>query len=351
MHLPDFMRHAALAIAIVILLLGCRPAPLPPATPATPPLSPPPLPERNPNIAQVSGRVVDRTGLGVDGAWVEAWAAGADCAVQGGSVRTVSDAGGNFSLAVERGVGPDESGCVILEARAGGASGRAERPVIYSSTSGDPGREVEIRLTLGEPPPLDQGAGERVIGLLDRSMRGDHDAMRELDLYIRGDLGRVGEIVNAHSSWLRGIRAIELIESEEGRRLRWRLRGLQDRTVTITLVRNGLLELHGPLVDYGDRGAAFVRRILDVAHQGDADRMARLLDPDDLPVPREAAQHLIDRLRAKFDLPRATVVLAGVDELGNALRYSVRGPSRTGEQSEEILEVGFGDGLVALRGL
>jgi hypothetical protein len=345
------MRHAILAIAILIPLFGCRPAPLPPATPATPPHSPPPLPERNPNMALVTGRVIDRTGLGVDGAWVEAWASGADCAVRGGSVMTVSDTGGNFSLAVERGVGPVEAGCVVLEARAGGATGRAERPVIYSSTSGDPGRNVELVLTLGAPPPLDRAIGERLIGLLDRSMRGDQDAMRELDLYIRGNLGRVGPIVDAHSSWLRGIRSAELIESEQGRRLRWRLHGVQDRSVTITLVRDGVLELHGPLIDYGDHAAGFIRRILDVAHQGDADRMARLLDPDDLPVARETAQRLIDRLRAKFDLPRATVVLVGVDEMGNALRYSVRGPSRTGEHSEEILEVGFGDGLVALRGL
>lgn len=345
------MRHATLAIAILILLPGCRPAPLPPATPPTPPLSPPPLPERNPNAAHVTGRVVDRTGLGVDGASVEAWSAGSDCAVYGGAARTFSDSSGAFSLTVERGVGPVEPGCVIVEAKAGGATGRAERSVVYSSATGDPAREVDIRLTLGAPPPLDRAAAERLIGLLDRSMGGDHDAMRGLDLYVRGDFGRLHEIVNAHSSWLRGIRDIELIESEEGRRMRWRLHGVQDRNVTITLVRDGLLELHGPLVDYGDRGAGFVRRILDVAHQGDAERMARLLDPDDLPVPRATAQHLIDRLRMKFDLPRASVVLVGVDELGNTLRYSVRGPSRTGEQSEEILEVGFGDGLVALRGL
>ena len=345
------MRHATLVFAILILILGCRSASLPPPTPSTPPLSPPPLPERNPNAAHVTGRVVDRTGLGVDGASVLARAAGVDCAVEGGGPETVSDSSGAFSITVERGVGPIEPGCVVIEAKAGGAIGRAERPVVYSSTTDDPGREVDLLLTLGAPPPLDGAAGERLIGLLDRSMRGDHDAMRELDLYIRGDLGRVRPIVDAHSSWLRGIRSAEIIESEEGRRLRWRLHGVQDRSVTITVVRDGLLELHGPLVDYGDRGAGFVRRILDVAHQGDADRMARLLDPDDLPVPRETAQGLIDRLRAKFDLPRATVVLVGVDELGNALRYAVRGPSRTGEQSEEILEVGFGDGLVALRGL
>lgn len=351
MRSADHPGMRTLAILLLGLTLGCRtPAP-PPATPSTPPLSPPPLPVRAISAAAVTGEVLDRSGMAVDGALVQAQSGGVECEPAEGAFSTFTDAAGRFSLVVERGVGPEEQGCVVLNAGAGGAAASVRIPATFTSIAGDPRRELHATLRLGAPPPLDRATGERLIALLDAGMRGDHEAMRQLDLYIRGDLGRVLPIVNAHASWLRGIRSIEPIDAEDDQRLRWRLTGAAGRSVTITLHRENLLELHGPLVDYGDRAAAFVQRIVDLAHAGDPERMARLLDPDDVPVSRETAQRLIDRLRARFDLPRASVTLVGVDEAGHVLRYAVRGSSRTGEQSEEILEVGYGDGLVALRGI
>ena len=132
--------------------------------------------------------------------------------------------------------------------------------------------------------------------------------------------------------------------------MRWRLRGAARRSVTTSVYREDLIELHGPLIDYGDRAAGFVRRVLDVEHQGDVERMRRVLTADDEEISADTARRVIDFLRTRFDLTRATVVLADVDELGNVLRFRVSGPSREGTLNQEILDVGYGDGLVALRG-
>ena len=99
-----------------------------------------------------------------------------------------------------------------------------------------------------------------------------------------------------------------------------------------------------------DRAAHFVRRIIDAAHQCYPEQMARVLTADDEEISLATAQAVIDRLRSKFDLPRASAVLVYVDEPGNALHYRVSGPSRDGTQEQEILVVGYGDGLVGLRG-
>lgn len=344
------MRHAA--SFLFLLVLACRTGTVPtPSTPPIPPESPPPLPERNTNVAHIEGRVLDAEGRGVDGARITAWGAGSDCRPEGYPVVTIAGPAGEYALSLERGVGPDEWGCIAAEARAGGALTNLERPILFTAAKGDRRSRLDLEISLPRAPILTRAEGERLIGVLVAALKsGDEAAIEELDLYIRGDRQRVNAALDAYRQYLRGVSEIEFVDAEGSHWMRWRLTGAAGRTVPTSVYRETLIELHGPLIDFGDRGAGFVRRILDLAHQGDPERMARLLTADDEEVPLETAQRVIDHLRARFDLPRASVVLAGVDDAGNVLRYRVSGSSREGTASEEILEVGYGDGLVWLRG-
>ena len=342
------------AATLLAVFLGCQAAPPPPAAPIPPivPESPPPLPERGINMAHVDGRVVDVTGLPVDGPRVTVWAAGADCVAQGSPVVVTGGVGGEFSMAVERGTGPEEPGCVVIEARVGGVATRLTRPVLFAS--GDPAahNSVDLRIRLPRAPALAGEEGERLIRLLVDAIHGvDDSAIDELDLYVRGDRSRLQASLDAHRSYLRKIEAIEFAGSEGTQWMRWRLTGVAGRQATTAVYGETLIELHGALIDYAPRAAALVRRILEAAHQGDPAVMARVLTADDEHVRIDTAQGLIDHLRERFDLPRATAVLVGVDDAGNSLRYRVSGPSRTGEINEEVLTIGYGDGLVGLRGL
>lgn len=300
------------------------------------------------NEVHVSGIVADAAGMRVDGAVVTVWPAGVDCAATGGSAMAVTDASGAFAVSVERGTGPAEQGCVVVEAKAGGSSARAVRNAFFAS--GSAADRVELELSLPRAPELTRKEGERLVDLLARAIPGgDEEVLRELDLYVRGDRQWLDGALTAYRQYLRGITAIEPAGEENDHWMRWRIEGVAGRSVTTAVYRETLIELHGPLIDYGLRGASFVQRILDVAHAGDVERMARVLTADDEDVPLAVARDVVERLRTRFDLPRATLVLVNVDEAANALHYRVSGPSRTGAMEEAILVVGYGDGLVGLR--
>jgi hypothetical protein len=349
--------HRAIALLVLALSLACRTQQMPPSTPPLPATTPPPPPERPVNLAHVAGRVVDVTGLSVDGALVRAWGASSDCRPAGDPVVVTSGASGEFSLAVERGVGPAESGCVVIEARAGSSVERVERPVLFARGKEETRNRIDLdRIYLPRAPILTHQEAERLIGVLTAAIRGDREAEEELDHYVRGDRFRVHAALDAYRSYLRGVSAVHFVDGQgasgggETQWMKFKMTGVADRSVTTSVHRETLVELHGPLIDYGDRASAFVRRIIDAAHQGYPEQMARVLTADDEEISLATAQAVIDRLRSKFDLPRASAVLVYVDEPGNALHYRVSGPSRDGTQEQEILVVGYGDGLVGLRG-
>lgn len=351
--------RCVIPLLVLTLSLACRTAPMPPSTPPLPTTTPPPPPERPVNVAHVAGRVVDVTGLSVDGASVRAWGASSDCRPAGEPVVVTTGGSGEFTLAVERGVGPAESGCVVIEARAGSSIERLERPVLFARGTDETRNRVDLdRIYLPRAAELTQQEAERLIGVLTAAIRGDREAEEELDHYVRGDRFRVHAALDAYRAYLRGVSSVRFVDGEGtsgpgGGGTQWmkfRMTGVADRSVTTSVYRETLVELHGPLIDYGDRAAHFVRRILDAAHQGYPEQMARVLTADDEDVPLATAQAVIDRLRSKFDLPRASAVLAYVDEPGNAFHYRVSGPSRDGTLEQEILVVGYGDGLVGLRG-
>ena len=352
------MGPRAIVILILVLSGGCRSADSPPPAPPIPPLpsatSVPPPPERPPNRVELQGRVTTPRGLPAEGARLRAWGADATCVPSGSQFETTSGADGTFTLLVTRGIGPTESGCILIEAALGGSQLRRRIPGVFASGEG---ADHRVFADFHLPPPAILGfdeAEKMVRDLAAAPRAGDPRAIEDLDLYVRGNAEAFRGALEQMARYLRDIHSVERLDKEPTMgAYRFRLHGVAGRTATIDVVQQDLIELRGPLIDDAPRAWILLRRVLQMAHEGDADRMARILTADDeeedLPV--EKAQRLVERLRTRFDLGRTTITLTENDEEARLFRYRISGESRSGEPGEEIMEIGYGDGLVWLRGL
>ena len=81
----------------------------------------------------------------------------------------------------------------------------------------------------------------------------------------------------------------------------------------------------------------------------EAEKLARLLTPDDIDYPVDKAKRVIQRYAALRDLASAQGVFAGIDERTSTLRYRIEGRRRDGTAASVPLELGYGDGLLWLR--
>lgn len=174
--------RVALTLAL-LTIVACAP-PLPPASTIPPSTPPPPPPEREVNAVTVHGRVVTSRGMPAAFASVLIRAADASCRPLGVSVGAVTDENGQYQGVIDVGVGPAMSGCVVVEARSGGASGSASAPAWFTS-SVDLRQPVTVDLTLGRPSALTLAEAERLVEWLARAINdrsGNVDP--ELGLYV-----------------------------------------------------------------------------------------------------------------------------------------------------------------------
>jgi hypothetical protein len=95
-----------------------------------------------------------------------------------------------------------------------------------------------------------------------------------------------------------------------------------------------------------------MKAYLGAIADGDAERLARVLNPDDVdfPVPR-AQERIADYRRRYRDLRAVRAEFAGVDERKNVLRWRLRGRDPQGQEVIEPIDLAFGDGLIGIRGL
>jgi hypothetical protein len=116
--------------------------------------------------------------------------------------------------------------------------------------------------------------------------------------------------------------------------------------------REDRIRIHSPLLDYGFRAERFMKAYLGAIADGDAERLARVLNPDDVdfPVPR-ARERIADYRKRYRDLRAVRAELVGVDERKNVLRWRLRGLDHQGQEVIEPIDLGFGDGLIGIRGL
>jgi hypothetical protein len=95
-----------------------------------------------------------------------------------------------------------------------------------------------------------------------------------------------------------------------------------------------------------------MKAYLDAIADGDAERLARVLNPDDIDFPVPRAREMIAAYRARYgDVAAIRAEFVGVDEGKNVLRWRLRGRGPRGEEVTEPIDLGFGDGLIGIRGL
>ncbi|HYR27070.1 MAG TPA: hypothetical protein VEU30_01305 [Thermoanaerobaculia bacterium] len=180
------MRRTA---ALLLLLAACAPTRVPPAS------TPPPPPVRPNNAAVLEGSVFDSAGQPVPHPRIDAWTAGPSCKPEGPLTRVWGGASSSYQLTLERGAGPAERGCVVVDVTAGGAKTRKTFPVTFTN----PAKPLTADLTLPPPARLTREEADRIIEVVRRGITSrDRDAIDELATYLgtgpEATSARLGEI-------------------------------------------------------------------------------------------------------------------------------------------------------------
>lgn len=116
--------------------------------------------------------------------------------------------------------------------------------------------------------------------------------------------------------------------------------------------REDRVRIHSPLLDYAFRAERFMKAYLDSIAAGDAERLARVLNPDDIDFPVPRAKEMIAAYRRRYrDVRAIRAEFAGLDEGKAVLRWRLRGPGPDGREVTEPIDLIFGDGLIGIRGL
>ncbi len=95
-----------------------------------------------------------------------------------------------------------------------------------------------------------------------------------------------------------------------------------------------------------------MKAYLGAIADGDAERLARALNPDDVDFPVPRAQQMIADYRQRYRDPRAIrAEFLEVVERKNVLRWQLRGRDPQEQEVLEPIDLTFGDGLIGIRGL
>jgi hypothetical protein len=289
---------------------------------------PPPPPKRNVPSAHVFGRVTSASGFGIAHADVLVHVADAVCRPTETLVGAVTDGNGEYLAEVE---GAGE--CVVVEAKSGGATGAATQRVAFAVES--PRVRVDVRLD--RAPALTDAEAERLVRLLADAINGQPP--EELSQYVLHGPEALRVALEQYRTLLGG--RVTSVQRVAG--FQYALNG----TSHVDVHQEDQIRLHSPLLDYGFRAERFMSLYLRAIASGDAEMLARVLNPDDVDFPVPRAREIIEDYRRRYgDVAAVRAEFVGVDERRNVLLWRLRGNGVT-----EPIELGFGDGLIGMRGL
>jgi hypothetical protein len=339
------------ALLLVAAAAGCS-VPAPPSTPPLPSTPPPPPPEREVNAVTVSGRVTAaRGGYPVGFASVWLYAADAACRRGADGIGTLTDENGQYHAVVEVGPGPALRGCVVVEARSGGSVAEASAPAYFAS-SRDDRQAVQVDLALPRVAPATAADAERLALQLAEAINDpNHPGLAELALYVHGGVEALRVALDQYRQLFGSVRSVAALPADWAP-LPFELRGENGRTGRVTVDADDLVRLHSPLLDYGYRAERFATAYLRLIGSGDAERLAQLLNPDDVDFPVERARELIVAYRQRYaDLATTRAAFESHDERQNTITFRITGRGRSGGELSELLVLRYGDGLLGVVGL
>jgi hypothetical protein len=302
------------SILVTLLLAGCA---APPVLPTSRPPAQPVAPEADPRPPgrTVSGTIRTPRGAAADGAVVRV----REC--NGGREwGAVADEQGRYQVEIDA-----DAGCVTVDATAGGGTGR-------SSTT-------DVRLL--RAPALTEQRAQELVDTLVRAIGGDDQAAGALETYTphHADALRVAlenfRIAVGDSPTVRRI-PDSLIQGFE-----YELLGPRGST-RVYVTEDDLHRLIGPVLYYSWPGAQYVTSLARFVAGNDAERLARLLSPDDIDYPVEDARKLIARLQPRLDWMHSRARFVDIDD--HTIRYEVTDGTQT-----VPITLTYADGLLSLR--
>jgi hypothetical protein len=301
------------SLLVALLLAGCT---APPAQQtSTPAQQAAPQADPRPPGRTVSGTITSPRGAGVEGAMVRVREC--DGAREWGAV---ADEQGHYQVEIDA-----EAHCVTVEAAAGGATGRA------NTTS----------LQLSRAPALTEQRAQQLVDTLVRAIGGDDQAMAALETYTphHADAFRVAlenfRIAVGDAPTVRRV-PDSLIQGFE-----YELLGPRGST-RVYVTEDDLHRVVGPVLYYSWYGAQYATALARFMTANDAERLARLLSPDDIDYPVEDARKLLARFQPRLDWARSRARFVGIDD--HTIRYELSDGTRT-----VPIALVYGDGLLSLR--
>lgn len=267
-------------------------------------------------------------------------------------VGATADGNGEFSATVEGPVGPAYKGCVIVTAEGGGARGSETVPAYYTSSAADRvAARVELRMS--EPKVLDAAEGARLAQRLVQAVNEPaSDAAGELALYVNNGSEALRVATDHYRQLLGRVIAIREVEPPEWYRnsphRSFELQGSTGRTSRLDVHQESLTRLHSLLLDYGMRTERFMQAYIRAISAGDAERLARILNPDDVDFPVEKARAMIVSYRQRYDTATLRPQLVTIDESRGRFTWRLVGRTPSGDEASETVELQTGDGLVGL---
>lgn len=207
-----------------------------PALASTPP---PPPPGPRVASANVSGQVVDARGFRVAHAEVLVRSADAGCRPLGPFAGAVSSENGDYFAVAQLESDQPLRGCVIVEARSGGTSGKATLGVEFTTAS----PRVHLDVRLERAPPLTSVEAERLVRMLAAAIDEPAQTPRELGQYILHGPEALRVALGQYRTLLGKVTAVRPIDS-----FHYELRGAKGATSRVNVHQEDLVRLHSPLL-------------------------------------------------------------------------------------------------------
>ena len=359
MPCTDPARRKSMKLLVILVLAiataACQAPQMPPAVPPAPSTPPPPPPERDVNAVTVHGRVTSPLGHPVARALVTVRTADASCRPLGIDISGPTDDNGQYAIEVEGNAGPAHQGCVLVEARSGGATATANAPAYYTSSK-TARQPVQVDVQLPTAQLLTAAESERLVNFLVDAINNPAGvAAGELALYVNYGEEALRVAVEQYRELLGTVTNVRPVEPEEWYRntahYSFELRGSNGKTSRVDVRQEGLIRLHSLLLTYGMRSQAFVMAYIRAIASGDAVRLAQILNPDDVDFPVERAREMTISYRQRYDTATIRPEFVGVDEKRGQITWRLRGKNASGTEVTETITLQTGDGLIGVVGL
>ena len=215
-----------------------------------------------------------------------------------------------------------------------------------------PTATAPVTATVASQGPLTAAEAERLVRLLADAINDPAKDTAELVPYILHGAEALRVALDHYRIILGRVTNVRAVPSDypDPRRFTFELQGSNGHKSRLDAYQERGTRLHSPVIDYGFRSVRFINAYLRAIADGDAERLSRVLNPDDIDFPVEKARAMIEDYRRRYrDVAAIRPELVSADE--RTIRWRLRGIGPGGKEVTETIELAFGDGLIGIRGL